>query len=55
MFKWIHKTGGMERMGNVIGCGILLEAMQKLSIFFTLNGNLMGQFSMGNLELNWNQ
>jgi hypothetical protein len=39
-------------MGDVVGCGILLESMQKLSIFFTLNGILLGQFSMGNLGLN---
>jgi hypothetical protein len=35
---------------NVIGCGILLHSNGKLLIFFTLNGNLMGQF-IGNYWL----
>jgi hypothetical protein len=29
---------------DIIGCGILLHSNNKLFIFFTLNGNLMGQF-----------
>jgi hypothetical protein len=29
---------------EVIGCGILLDTNGKVFIFFTLNGNLMGQF-----------
>jgi hypothetical protein len=43
------KPAEWKGMGDVVGCGILLESMQKLSIFFTLNGILLGQFSMGNM------
>jgi hypothetical protein len=37
---------------EIIGCGILLHSNDKLSIFFTLNGNLMGQFYWELLEVN---
>jgi hypothetical protein len=30
--------------GDVIGCGLLLNPENKLSIFFTLNGILLGKF-----------
>jgi hypothetical protein len=30
-------------LGNVLGCGIFLSAEKKLSLFFTMNGTLMGQ------------
>jgi hypothetical protein len=30
--------------GDVLGCGLLLNAENKLSLFFTGNGLLMGQF-----------
>jgi hypothetical protein len=30
--------------GGVVGCGLLLNSEKELSIFFTLNGNLLGQF-----------
>jgi hypothetical protein len=30
--------------GNIIGCGLLLYLNDKLSIFFTVNGKLMGLF-----------
>jgi hypothetical protein len=29
--------------GNVVGCGLLLNEENKLSIFFTLNGILLGR------------
>ena len=31
--------------GDVVGCGLLLNPEKKVSIFFTVNGILMGQFS----------
>jgi hypothetical protein len=30
--------------GDVYGCGLLMNTENKLSIFFTVNGLLMGQF-----------
>jgi hypothetical protein len=33
---------------TVHGCGLLMEPNDKLSIFFTLNGKLKGQFGDGN-------
>jgi hypothetical protein len=30
--------------GNVYGCGLVMDPNDKLTIFFTLNGILMGQF-----------
>jgi hypothetical protein len=32
--------------GNIFGCGLLLDPNDKLAIFFTVNGKLMGQFSL---------
>jgi hypothetical protein len=40
--EWKSGDSG-SRSGDVIGCGILLHSNGKLFIFFTLNGNLMGQ------------
>jgi hypothetical protein len=44
-FEW--PNGAIEptwnRMGDVVGCGLLLNPANKLSIFFTGNGHLMGQ------------
>jgi hypothetical protein len=37
----------LKGIGDVVGCGILFESKQKMSIFFTLNGILLGQFSSG--------
>jgi hypothetical protein len=34
--------------GDVLGCGIVLSPTNKLTIFFTLNGALMGRFIMRN-------
>jgi hypothetical protein len=43
-FKW--PTGANKPKwngkGNVVGCGILMSPANKVSIFFTLNGILMG-------------
>jgi hypothetical protein len=33
-----------KETGNVIGCGILLDSDDKLTIFFTVNGLLIGSF-----------
>jgi hypothetical protein len=33
-----------ELNGNIIGCGLLLYQNDKLAIFFTVNGKLMGQY-----------
>jgi hypothetical protein len=32
--------------GDVVGCGLLLNPAKELSIFFTANGILMGQFPL---------
>jgi hypothetical protein len=44
-FEWPKgaiKPAVWKGMGDTVGCGILFESMQKLSIFFTLNGILLG-------------
>jgi hypothetical protein len=42
--------------GNVHGCGLLLNPNDKLSIFFTLNGQLMGEFYAGKIgKKNWEE
>jgi hypothetical protein len=33
-----------KKYANVYGCGLVLDPENKLSIFFTLNGNLLGEF-----------
>jgi hypothetical protein len=33
--------------GNVYGCGILMDPDNKLTIFFTINGILLGEFFFG--------
>jgi hypothetical protein len=47
-FEW--KNGAIKPAWNdnmhVFGCGILLNSENKLSLFFTRNGILMGQFSV---------
>jgi hypothetical protein len=35
--------------GNIVGCGLLLDAGNKLAIFFTSNGKLMGQFTLDHI------
>jgi hypothetical protein len=32
---------------NVYGCGLVIDPNDKLAVFFTLNGILMGNFSIG--------
>jgi hypothetical protein len=34
----------LKETGNVVGCGILMNPDDKLTIFFTLNGILAGKF-----------
>jgi hypothetical protein len=36
-----------EPNGKVYGCGLLMDANDKLSIFFTSNGILIGKFLLG--------
>jgi hypothetical protein len=36
---------------NVYGCGLVMDPNDKLAIFFTLNGILMGQFLFKNVKL----
>jgi hypothetical protein len=33
--------------GSVFGCGLLMDPDNKLTIFFTLNGILLGKFFLG--------
>jgi hypothetical protein len=52
-FQWPNgdiKPAEWKGRGDVVGCGILFESPQKLSIFFTLNGMLLDQFSTGILD-----
>jgi hypothetical protein len=37
---------------NVYGCGLVLIPEGKLWIFFTLNGQLLGEFSMSEFKIN---
>jgi hypothetical protein len=49
-FEWPNGPIKIKRNKNgklTIGCGILLNPENKLSIFFTTNGILMGQFRCG--------
>jgi hypothetical protein len=52
-FDW--SNGGVKPewngMGDVIGCGILMDANNELDIFFTLNGILRGKFQRENIKL----
>jgi hypothetical protein len=44
-FEWPNSATIKPRwkgLGDVIGCGILLSPKDEMSIFFTLNGTLMG-------------
>jgi hypothetical protein len=34
----------MKGFLNVVGCGLIVEPDNKLAIFFTLNGKLLGKF-----------
>jgi hypothetical protein len=49
-FQWPNEAirpEWIEGPGDVLGCGLLLNPENKLSIFFTGNGTLMGQFIEG--------
>jgi hypothetical protein len=46
-FEWPNEVNGVPKRngpGNVAGCGLLLNAENKLFIFFTFNGILLGKF-----------
>jgi hypothetical protein len=45
-FEWSNRALRPKWKGpeNIIGCGLLLNSENALSIFFTENGILMGQF-----------
>jgi hypothetical protein len=47
--KW--KSNG----SNVFGCGLLLDPEDKVAIFFTLNGQLMGESVLDVLKINKNK
>jgi hypothetical protein len=36
----------MKQFGNVYGCGLVLDPKDKLWIFFTLNGQLLGELML---------
>jgi hypothetical protein len=36
---------------NALGCGLVLDPHDKLWIFFTLNGKLMGELALGVLQI----
>jgi hypothetical protein len=40
-----------ENEANVYGCGLVMDPNDKLAIFFTLNGILMGQFILNAFQL----
>jgi hypothetical protein len=41
----------MKPNGNVFGCGIVLDPDNKLAIFFTLNGQLLGELMLKILRI----
>jgi hypothetical protein len=45
-FEWPDRAIKPEwkGLGNVVGCGITIDRNGKLSLFFTLNGILLGKF-----------
>jgi hypothetical protein len=43
---------GMNFGYNVFGCGLLLDPNDKLAIFFTLNGSIIGQYRKSNCRIN---
>jgi hypothetical protein len=36
-------------LGDVIGCGLVLNCQNDVAIFFTLNGILLGEFTHGEI------
>jgi hypothetical protein len=46
-FEWSEKVKPdweLKGQGNVCGCGLLVAPNDKLAIFFTFNGKLIGDF-----------
>jgi hypothetical protein len=41
----------MKFYGNVFGCGLVLDPDNKLAIFFTLNGQLLGELKLEVLRI----
>jgi hypothetical protein len=41
---------GLPWGSNVLGCGLVLDPENKLWIFFTLNGKLMGELEAGGIK-----
>jgi hypothetical protein len=46
LFEWPPEAirPKSKAKGNVYGCGLLLDQYDKLAVFFTLNGTLIGKF-----------
>jgi hypothetical protein len=42
----------MKQFGNVFGCGLVLDPDNKLDIFFTFNGQLLGKLMLEILSIN---
>jgi hypothetical protein len=42
----------MKENGNVFGCGLIVDPDNKLVIFFTLNGQLLGKLMLQILRIN---
>jgi hypothetical protein len=51
-FEWPNGTEypTWNAIRDVLGCGLLLSRENEMSIFFTLNGILLGEFFLGNME-----
>jgi hypothetical protein len=41
----------MKEYGNVFGCGLVLDPDNKLTIFYTLNGQLLGELMLEILRI----
>jgi hypothetical protein len=41
-----------KEYGNVFGCGLVLDTQDKFWIFFTLNGQLLGELMLQILRIN---
>jgi hypothetical protein len=41
----------MKEYGNVFGCGLVLDPENKFAIFFTLNGQLLGEFYLDGMGI----
>jgi hypothetical protein len=55
LFEWpngaIRPEWNDNGVGNIFGCGILLDSKNEFSMFFTGNGTFMGWFSGGTEEM----